>query len=139
MLTIKENDINLAQNINLYIDLVNKTNDSILIEKYIFFKKYLKFKDNITKIKLLYLIILIQNLDMDYIIIVNNNMYTLFEYFIDNIKNIDNFEFKIKKSNISNNIINKYIGDLNVIYKEEIYTSDLFYILRDKVNYNKYI
>ena len=101
MITIKEEDIILAQNINLYIDLLNEFKDinNGDFNDYTIFKKYPHLNQTINinyekiinveksnEIILGYLITLINSFDMNYKIIINNETFTLFTYFMKILK-----------------------------------------------------
>ena len=161
-LLIKKKDIILSQNIKLYIDLLYyfeymNTHGEDNLDLTEFFKKYPKLDQGygVTElgnnyiIILYYLSTLIKNLDMNYKIIIEGGIYTLFEYFISILLESKIYlyeDYNEEKSEIDILITDKYIGDIddieifpepnnfNIIqdFNNSISTSNLFYILKDK-------
>ena len=138
---VKKEDYILARHINLYINLLNdffaEYYDDDIKCKYSIFNED-DDDEKMTKIILGYLVTLINYFDMNYKIIVDQSIYTLFTYFIEVLKysnrDIDQDPIE-ERTNLDIIIVDNYIEDAVIEY-DDIYISDLFYFFKDKISNN---
>ena len=147
-MSISNEDVNLALNINLYIDLLENFHRYNMDENLSPSKKYPFLNRGIVNIKnslvissiiynnlISYLITLINNLNMNYKIIYNDNTTTLFEHFVFKLNYITGYLKSGCKENKSSFVpikSNDYAGKYIINFTTDIVDSDIFYALKSK-------